>query len=189
MPLQYNQGYTTGGGVGGGFTPMMGESWISRPYGSPGMSAPSPTGLMGGAGAGAGSDPLTLAEGTTAGDYGQTHPGWQVERAGRTKDWTWSHSKQTWVPPGKHGAAGQNAQSPATAQPPSSLQGLQAAGGGGGGSASSNVSGGEGMSAPGEGGEQMELTQLSGPSPLRQGIGQRLLPTQSAALAGLRRAY
>ena len=186
MPLQYNQGYTTGGGVGGAFTPMMGESWISRPY-TYGVPVSSSPGLMGGAGMSAGSDPLTLAEGTTAGDYGQTHPGWQVERAGRTKDWTWSHSKQTWVPPGKRGVAGQNAQPSPAAPPPSSLQGLQAAGGGGG--ASSNVSGGEGMSAPGEGGEQIELTQLSGPNPLRQGIGQRLLPTQSAALAGLRRAY
>ena len=56
--------------------------------------------------------------------------------------------------------------------------------------AASNVSGGSGAFAPGEGGESFGSgVALSGPGALRQGIGNRILPRDSMSLAALRRIY
>lgn len=55
---------------------------------------------------------------------------------------------------------------------PDSMAGLQAAAGGGGGDFSGSAG-----------------DEISGPSKFRQGVGQRIPPQYSAALAGLRQAY
>ena len=62
--------------------------------------------------------------------------------------------------------------------------------GGGGSVGPGNVSGGSGVFAPGEGGESAGGgVAISAPGTLRQGIGTRILPMTSMALAGLQRLY
>ena len=209
MPLQYNQGYTTGGGVGGGFTPMMGESSIG--YGNSGYA-------MGGVGGGRSQSTGQISSkhkskfGTTAG-ADAFRKQWDTLAQRRQEGGKLSKRDYENLQVGEQMGFYHGAPSPTGGSP--SMQGLQAAAGGGGGgssplpymaqvggagnilegaggggSAGTGVSGGEGLSAPGEGGEAYgPAAQISGPNPLRQGIGTRLLPTQSAALAGLRRAY
>lgn len=75
---------------------------------------------------------------------------------------------------------------------PAAFAGLQSSTPSGGGSMgnASNVSGGSGAFTPGEGGESGGPgVQLSAPGALRQGIGTRILPRDSMALAGLQRLY
>lgn len=85
-------------------------------------------------------------------------------------------STPAFVPPAASASAPPVASGPAGSKvvepEPDSMAGLQAAAGGGGG----DFGGGAG-------------DNISGPSRFRQGIGQRIPPQMSMALAGLRQAY
>lgn len=108
---------------------------------------------------------------------------------------------QTFDDPGNSGQGNLHGTTQGSFTPaaPASLQGLQTAGSGGGtgsgGSAkvvdpaSDNTSPAmQGLQAAGETGAP-GANMLTGPSIFRQGIGQRLIPNQESALAGLRRVY